>query len=151
MSSFDVKAGDIELIQYGSGTNRKILYNRYTSSAEEKARINLGTYSGTSYPQATLSRPVDEKTISLLPKAYTNALSLGVQIIDIKNPSQITTFGTTRTGSAYGDNTYATQYPSNTPHITGKPGRFYHIKQQISIEQAITVFKIHKKKFIRPS
>ena len=84
MSSFDVKAGDIELIQYGSGTNRKILYNRYTSSAEEKARINLGTYSGTSYPQASLSRPVDEKTISLLPKAYTNALSLGVQIIDIK-------------------------------------------------------------------
>lgn len=145
MSSFDVKAGDIELIQYGSGTNRKISYNRYTSSAEEKAKINLGTYSGTSYPQASLSRPVDEKTISLLPKAYTNALSLGVQIIDVKNPSQITTFGTTRTGSAYGDNTYATQYPSDTLHITGKSGRFYHIKQQISIEQAITVFRIHKK------
>jgi hypothetical protein len=151
MSSFDVKAGDIELIQYGSGTNRKISYNRYTSSAEEKARINLGTYSGTSYPQATLSRPVDEKTISLLPKAYTNALSLGVQIIDIKNPSQITTFGTTRTGSAYGDNTYATQYSSNTPHISGKSGRFYHVKQQISIEQAITVFKIHKKNSSDPA
>ena len=112
MSSFDVKAGDIELIQYGSGTNRKILYNRYTSSAEEKARINLGTYSGTSYPQASLSRPVDEKTISLLPKAYTNALSLGVQIIDIKNPSQVTSFGVTRTGSAYGDNAYSTSVPN---------------------------------------
>jgi hypothetical protein len=45
MSSFDVKAGDIELIQYGSESNRKILYNRFTTSAEEKASINLGTYS----------------------------------------------------------------------------------------------------------
>ena len=54
LSTFDVKAGDIELIQYGSGTNRKILYNRYTSSAEEKARINLGTYSGTEVIQLPL-------------------------------------------------------------------------------------------------